>query len=178
MKVSYSIRPANKHDASALAEILTESWKQAYINLLPMAELNATANREKYPAAFSIMLEDSLNRFLIAHDRETPCGMIFYRPARDTDSNGFAEIVSLYTLQPYWGKGLGQLLMSKALSEITPIYRGIYLWVFKDNTRARNFYQKNGFYVDGKMKTEKFSNQPQSIRYIKLLNNGLNNLNS
>ena len=59
MKVSYSIRPANKHDASALAEILTESWKQAYINLLPTAELNATANREKYAAAFSIRLPES-----------------------------------------------------------------------------------------------------------------------
>lgn len=112
------------------------------------------------------MLQNPANKFLIAHSDDIPCGMLLYCPARDADLSGYAEIVALYTLQKYWGSGLGKALTKMALDDIKTSFSGIELWTFRDNARARRFYEKFGFYPDGKQKIENFSNKPWSVRYI------------
>lgn len=163
--MDFLIRRADKNDAPALAEILTQSWKAAYADIVPPAELNSAADSERYTAAFTAMTQNPSNTVLIAHGDGVPCGMLFYCPARDTDLSGYAEIVALYTLPQYWGNGPGQLLMKRMLAETHHAYSGAALWVFRDNARARRFYEKFGFVPDGKQKQENFSNRPQSVRY-------------
>lgn len=165
--MDFLIRRADKNDAPALAEILTQSWKAAYADIVPPAELNSAADSERYTAAFTAMTQNPSNTFLIAHGGGVPCGMLFYCPARDTDLSGYAEIVALYTLPQYWGTGLGRALAERALGEMQPRFSGAALWVFRDNARARRFYEKFGFVPDGKQKQENFSNRPQSVRYVK-----------
>ena len=165
--MNFRIRRADKSDAPALAEILTQSWKAAYADIVPPAELNSAADSERYTAAFAAMAQNPSNTFLIAHGDGVPCGMLFYCPARDTDLLGFAEIVALYTLPQYWGTGLGQLLMKRMLAETHHAYSGAALWVFQDNARARRFYEKFGFTPDGAQKQENFSSKPLSVRYVK-----------
>lgn len=165
--MDFCIRRANKNDAPALAAILTQSWKEAYAHILPTAELDSAADKERYTAVFTSMAQNRANTFLLAHCSGVPCGMLLFCPARDEDLPSFAEIVALYALQEYWGCGLGQELMERALDEIQPQYAGAALWVFQDNARARRFYEKFGFVPDGKQKTENFSKKPQSVRYVK-----------
>ena len=165
--MDFCIRRADKNDAPALAEILTQSWKEAYAHILPQEELSGSADKERYAAVFTAMAQNPENTFLLAHCGGVPCGMLLFCPARDEGLPGFAEIVALYPLQEYWGCGLGQELMERALDEIQPHYVGAALWVFQDNARARRFYEKFGFVPDGKQKTENFSNKPQSVRYVK-----------
>lgn len=165
--MDFCIRQANQNDAAALAEILTRSWKEAYAHILPPAELKSAANTERYTAAFTVMAQNPANTFYIAHCGGIPCGMLLLCPARDTDLPGFAEIVALYTLQKYWGCGLGRMLAERALGEMQPRYTGAALWVFQNNIRARRFYEKSGFTPDGKQKQENFSNKPWSVRYVK-----------
>lgn len=49
-------------------------------------------------------------------------------------------------LPGYWRKGYGRSLLEKALSDLAQKgYRHCYLWVLKENYRARKFYEKHGF---------------------------------
>ena len=164
--MNFCIRQADQNDAAALAEILTQSWKETYAHILPPAELESAADKERYADVFTVMAQNPANTFYIAHCGGIPCGMLLLCPARDTDLPGFAEIVALYTLQKYWGCGLGRMLAERALGEMQQRYTGAALWVFQDNARARRFYEKFGFTPDGKQKQENFSNKPWSVRYI------------
>ena len=49
----------------------------------------------------------------------------------------------------YWGTGLAQRLYDEAVGD-----RDAYLWVLRDNARARGFYARNGFLPDGAMKID------------------------
>lgn len=74
--------------------------------------------------------------------------------SRDEDLPRFAEIVSIYTIEQYWGGGLGCAIMKTALNKIMEFnFSDVFLWVFKENARARRFYEKFGFALDGTEKT-------------------------
>ena len=167
MPEQFFIRRAEKKDASALSKIITTSWKEAYSNILPAKELKASADPEKYNKIFSSLIEDNSNLFYIAQCDTIPCGMIYSCPSRDADLKGCAEIVAIYILSDFWGKGIGQALMSQVIKDNASFYNEASLWVFKENLRARRFYEKSGFSFDGKEKTENFSNLPISMRYRK-----------
>jgi ribosomal protein S18 acetylase RimI-like enzyme len=54
------------------------------------------------------------------------------------------QLYALYVLSDYYGVGVGQALLDRALGG-----RPAQLWVAKENGRARRFYAKNGFTEDG-----------------------------
>ena len=58
------------------------------------------------------------------------------------------EIIALYFLKDYYGKGIAQKLMKAALTALD-YFSEIFLWVLKDNKRAIAFYQKIGFTLKG-----------------------------
>ena len=62
------------------------------------------------------------------------------------------EIFALYVLPEYCGKGIGLRLMETALEQLKA-YPEVCLWVLKENKRAIRFYQKCGFFADGREKT-------------------------
>ena len=60
--------------------------------------------------------------------------------------SNYGEIVSIYFLPAYMGKGYGQHLLKKCIEELNGLgYDNILLWVLEENQRARRFYEKNGF---------------------------------
>ena len=77
----------------------------------------------------------------------------------------YAEIVALYSTEPYWGTGVGQRMMDFALAEIKQLgYGKVTLWVFEDNPRARRFYEKYGFAFDGAVRDSGLGNAKE-VRY-------------
>jgi ribosomal protein S18 acetylase RimI-like enzyme len=56
------------------------------------------------------------------------------------------EIERIYVLKEYHGKKVGQILYDKAI-QIARLKNAAYLWlgVWEENSRAINFYKKNGF---------------------------------
>ena len=56
------------------------------------------------------------------------------------------EIISLYLLPEYMGKGYGKELLKTAISELSAQgFQEIFLWVLEENNRARHFYERCGF---------------------------------
>ena len=81
--------------------------------------------------------------------------------------SGWGEIISIYLLPEYFGRGYGRLFFTHVVSELLRKgYKDIYLWVLEKNNRARRFYEKNGFSpADSQMFT--IGNEDISeIRYI------------
>jgi GNAT superfamily N-acetyltransferase len=60
------------------------------------------------------------------------------------------ELYALYLLPAWWSAGVGRALMTSALDSLRgDRYRRVILWVLADNARARRFYERAGFTLDG-----------------------------
>jgi RimJ/RimL family protein N-acetyltransferase len=160
-----TIRKAITADASNMAKILCESWRAAYKDTITPDELARNTDLEKRTEMFEKMIPSGRGHFYIAWDGDVPCGLCSFGNSRDTDMPDYAEIIAIYALQDYWGKGVGKKLLKFALSEIKRLeYKKVMLWVFEQNARARRFYEKYGFIVDGTTKDSGFANAKE-VRY-------------
>lgn len=136
-----------------------QTWREAYDNLLP-AEYQETMTldrcrffSQKYP-----------ENTLIAMDRKKVVGFISYGNFRD-EAIQAGEIIALYVLKDYYGKGVGKQLMHAAFVALDQ-FSEIYLWVFTDNKRAIAFYQKMGFTFDGQGQILKLGKPVKELRMI------------
>ena len=136
-----------------------QTWREAYDDLLP-AEFQETMTLERCRFFSQKYPENTL----IAMDGMKVVGFISYGNFRDkTIQSG--EIIALYVLKDYYGKGIAQKLMKEALTTLEQFYE-IFLWVLKENKRAITFYQKMGFTVDGQ---EKILNLGKTITEIRMV---------
>jgi GNAT superfamily N-acetyltransferase len=59
-------------------------------------------------------------------------------------------LYALYLLPAWWSAGVGRALMTSVLDALRgDRYRRVVLWVLADNARARRFYERAGFTIDG-----------------------------
>ena len=75
-----------------------------------------------------------------------------------------AEIIAIHTLPESRGTGLGHAILTAALIQIGN--RPVFLWAFKENTRARRFYEKHGFHWDGSERVSEFDDALE-VRYVR-----------
>ena len=136
-----------------------QTWREAYDNLLP-AEYQETMTldrcrffSQKYP-----------ENTLIAMDGKKVVGFISYGNYRDETIQA-GEIIALYVLKDYYGKGVSKQLMHAAFAALDQ-FSEIYLWVLKDNKRAIAFYQKMGFTFDGQEKILKLGKPVKELRMM------------
>ena len=82
----------------------------------------------------------------------------------------WGEIISIYLLPDYLGKGCGKALMKSALSELKKQgYEKIFLWVLEENVRARYFYEQFGFsptddFINDNIGGERITGSPICLR--------------
>ncbi len=138
-------RKADVNDAKVMAQIHAESWKVAYRGFVPDSYLDElSADRWNSIFAESLRQQTMSARLLV--DGEKPIGCAFYGRSRDELYSDYGEIVSLYLLPNYIGKGYGRILIKAVQQELQdegfPKY---FLWVLEENKQARKFYEKCGF---------------------------------
>ena len=119
-----------------------QTWREAYDDLLP-ANYQETMTLEKCRFFSQKYPENTL----IAMDGKKVVGFISYGNYRDETIQA-GEIIALYVLKDYYGKGVSKQLMHAAFVALDQ-FSEIYLWVLKENKRAIAFYQKMGFTFDG-----------------------------
>ena len=136
-----------------------QTWREAYDNLLP-AEYQETMTldrcrffSQKYP-----------ENTLIAMDGKKVVGFISYGNFCDEVIQA-CEIIALYVLKDYYGKGVSKQLMHAAFVALDQ-FSEIYLWVLKENKRAIAFYQKMGFTFDGQEKILKLGKPVKELRMM------------
>lgn len=159
------IRCATSADARMISEVICESWKSAYRDIIPPAELNARTDADAREQFFSRLLTADTDGFLIAFDNDKPCGICSIRKSSDIGFDGWGEVVAIYTLEAYWGHGVGRVLMDMAIAKLAELgFNRVMLWTFEKNMRARCFYESYGFTFDGARKDSGICGIPE-IRY-------------
>ena len=136
-----------------------QTWREAYDDLLP-ADFQETMTLEKCRFFSQKYPENTL----IAMDGKKVVGFISYGNYRDETIQA-GEIIALYVLKDYYGKGVSKQLMHAAFVALDQ-FSEIYLWVLKDNKRAIAFYQKMGFTFDGQEKILKLGKPVKELRMM------------
>lgn len=140
----YTIRSATQQDCQALGEIYCHSWKTAYRDLLPEEFLASLTPEGSEPRWI-----DSRTT-LVVTDGTKPIGVTKVGPSRWDEFEGYGEIMTLYLLPEYQGKGFGKILLQNAIERLLDLgYRRVHLWVIEDNQSARQFYESKGFSLNG-----------------------------
>lgn len=140
------IRELNESDDRlAVCGIYEASWKCAYRDILPREYL------ERIPAGQWVSGLDLGGRtHLVLLEEGRYIGAASCCASRFPEFEGWGEVVSLYLLPAYMGRGYGRPLLEAAVSALASRgYRDVFLWVLEENRRARGFYERAGFRYSG-----------------------------
>ncbi len=165
------IRIATKDDIDQIVNIKINGWKTAYIDIVDATILNdMSVDKEVYSYNNKYSLNDifvsEINGEIVGFcrvydyknspydDKEIDCEIreIYVRP--DIKRMGIGSIIFNYVLQYFKRKGKNKL----------------YLGVFEDNYKSRNFYEKMGGILGKKDKLEINGNLYSTVSYTYNLN--------
>ena len=151
--MGYTIRRVRAGDEATLAFIQTESWNAGFRDILPGDVLRSCTRMEKSTAMYRRLLESGVgNGYLLKVDGQPHC-IAWWDAARGTDMPGYAELICIHSMPNRWRKGYGSKMMQQVLQDMRSAgYKKAMLWVFEANTRARQFYEAQGFRPNGKTK--------------------------
>ncbi|MER6157818.1 GNAT family N-acetyltransferase [Streptomyces sp. NPDC001868] len=146
------IREMTPADCRPVAEIRVGGWRAAYAGLVPQSYLDAM-DVEEDAEKRRVMLSkpDSPVVNLIAERAGEVVGWAAYGPYRDGDvRTDDAELYALYVRPDDFGGGVGGALLKACTENCATTGHGrMLLWVLRENTRARRFYERHGFTADG-----------------------------
>ena len=146
------------------AFVAWHSWRYAYRGIVNQDYLDGMKLEKVEEIAFKF--KDGV---YVAKDGEKVVGFVSYGEYRGEDLENAGEIYAIYLLEDYYGKGVGARLVETALENLKDFHL-VALWVFKENLRARKFYEKCGFSCDGKENTFELITPLEEVRMIKKLN--------
>ena len=160
-------RKATVADVKDISRIYALSWKTAYVGLVPQRFLD-TIDDERWVEKFRRDIGDGTLQALMICDGDTPVGCAAFGASRDEKMQGFGEIVSIYLHPNYFGKGYGEALLKATVAALRQQgYERIYLWVLRENARARRFYEKQGFADNGETCTlDIMGEELVDVRYV------------
>ena len=141
------IRRAEPKEFAKVAEMHFPVWKQSWAGMIDDYMLDVMATPKwwaevKYPEA--------VNRpgwgMWIAESRNKILGMMIYGP--EAAMAGALQLEALYTTEAAQRLGIGARLLNKALRS-NPT-SDVILWCAERNDKARQFYEKHDFRLDGR----------------------------
>jgi GNAT superfamily N-acetyltransferase len=158
------VRRAIPRDAAAIADVHTRSWQGAYAHVFG-PEVLASIDVDRRAAGWERNLADDRGAVFVAESDGGVVAFVSVGPSRDDDAEG--ELYAIYALPETWGRGLGYALMAPALESLRESgHRDAILWVLDDNPRARAFYEREGWTLDGAEKVEEFlGTNVREVRY-------------
>ena len=146
-----TIRRALSEDAATVGRIHVESWNVAYRGIMP-DDVIARTDLAYRTAFWAVRIADpEWPVFLMEEDGEAIafCQMIPTRDA-DDDPTRVGHITSLHVLPHLRGHGYGRMLIDHVFAEFRRRgFSEVTLWVLEENSKARQFYEKHRFQLDG-----------------------------
>lgn len=164
------VREAKIHDAPHIAEVHVKTWQHAYKGQIPDSYLNSLSIEQR-TEGWKKQLESpekGVYSFVVEVDGRV-VGWCTAGFSRDEDAvKEVGEIYGIYIHPDYMRTGLGSQLSNQALNSLrNDGYRKATLWVLITNEKTRKWYEKKGWRVEGKTKTDKRGDvELHEIRYI------------
>ena len=162
-----AVRPARPEDAAAIAEVHVRTWQAAYEHVFGaerLATLDLEGRRRRWQERLDAS-EPHLRRLVAEDEDGRLVGFATAGASRDTGGEG--ELYAIYVLPEAWGGGAGPALMRAALEALREEgFETATLWVLEDNPRARRFYEREGWSLDGgRRELEWFGVPAGEVRY-------------
>jgi ribosomal protein S18 acetylase RimI-like enzyme len=145
------VRPARREDAAAIADVHVRTWQTAYEHIFDAERLAGIGDRRRTQWEEWLADPQPGVRVFVAEEAGRVVGFVSVGDSRDEP--GKAELFAIYVLPEAWGSGAGSALMTSALEELRS-YSSAALWVLEDNPRARRFYEREGWLLDGGRREE------------------------
>ena len=150
-----TVRNAELEDMKQLGHIMAVSFRTAFADFVSQQTMDACAQEDNCAAMLEGIYREGKMHFLIGDNS----GMLVWQNAQDS-----AEIVAIHSLPESWGTGLGHAMLEEALNQIGD--QPVFLWAFKENKRARRFYEKHRFRWDCSERVSEFDGALE-VRYVK-----------
>lgn len=150
-----NLRAAIPDDALEVAGVHVRSWQVGYRDLLAQAYLDRLRPEDR--AARYTFSDTGPGRpvTVVAVEQEVICGFATTGPSRDSDIHGARELMAIYVDPDYWGSGVGRRLIDDARRRLGRDGASeAILWVLAGNTRARRFYEADGWAWDRSRRSE------------------------
>jgi len=146
------IREMALADCNRVSEIRVGGWQTAYRGIVPQPYLDAMsvpedANRHRMRF---LQRNPGVVNLIAALDGEI-VGWVCHGPHRDGEvGTGDAELYAIYVDPGRYGAGIGHALIQESIRLCATVgHDRLLLWVLKENTHARHFYERSGFRPDG-----------------------------
>jgi ribosomal protein S18 acetylase RimI-like enzyme len=156
------LRPPTSADVEAAARCHLACWQEAYAGLVDPERLAVITGDLDWAIDLWRRALTSDRTTTLALDGELIVGFARAGPATEPGLDVTLQLHAINVRQAYWGKGVGQRLLDAVIGD-----RAAFLWVFRDNPRARAFYRRNGFVADGAEQVEDFFGGPVEIRMVR-----------
>ena len=150
---------AAKTDAQTVGYVHSTAWKQTYMDIFPTEYLKQDTPQKRTEEFLSST--DEGNMYFILYEEDMAVGMM--KVLKDSDAT--YEISALYLLKEYRNKGYGRQAVAYLDEVLKP--KKLFLWVLKENEKARYFYEKNGFGFTGKIREISRGKDLTQYQYLK-----------
>ena len=173
--MSTHIRLAQNNDASAMAQVMVDTWLSAHRNHVPDGQWQRRRNEWTYAVSergwreFLEEIDSDSNTqdcvYVAVTDKDVVVGLAVGRPARLNLLQNAAEVTAVYVESAYQGQGLGvRLVQTVAAHQATLGRSALLICTLKTNTPARRFYEALGGRVVGTYETEDYGfKEPQVV---------------
>jgi ribosomal protein S18 acetylase RimI-like enzyme len=145
------VRRARPSDAAAIAAVHTQSWQAAYEHVFGAERLASIDHTRRQALATRAIASGGV---AVAEKEGSVVGFVSVGPSTDVEGEG--ELFAIYVLPEAWGSGAGSRLMAAAKELLRASYAQATLYVLADNPRARRFYEREGWALDGVTKADEF----------------------
>jgi L-amino acid N-acyltransferase YncA len=139
---AFVVRPATVEDAAGIARVHIEAWRETYSRLVEQGEFD-DLSIERRTERWSRIIDSGESQVWVA---ETAGAIVGFSSSasRDSAAPRPLELESIYLLGDQHGSGAGQALLDAAIGDSSA-----FLMVAEGNPRAREFYRRNRFELDG-----------------------------
>lgn len=169
------IREARIGDEAAIARVHVAAWRAGYRGMMPDAFLDALSEDARAKRWQAVMANPKPGRRVVVavDDGDSIVGFAGVGPARD-DTGTRGELYMINLAPTAWGRGIASALLDRCVKDLSALgHREAILWVLRQNSRARRFYEREGWKHDGDRRDtiseNGFSFEVDELRYVRAL---------
>ena len=153
MDNSIRITRATTSDCNTLADLAKTTFLESHGHSASPEDISIYVDSKYTPAILKVELEDPANIYHLLYFEGKPAGfskIILNSGHEDIPTPDVTKLERIYILREYYSKQLGYRLFGH-LAEFSQSrgQAGMWLYVWKENKRAVDFYSKLGFAIIG-----------------------------
>lgn len=165
-----TVRLATASDADAIGRVQVETWRAAYVGLLPQETIDAfdvSARQAMWREGLGRVPQPGSSTFVALVNDEI---VGFASVGASHSEEGPGELYAIYVDSSRWGHGAGRALIERAEASLRESgFREALLWVLQGNERAERFYRAAGWEHDGEKEDVFQGATVTELRYRKRL---------